>query len=63
MLQMCSLKGRDQNSYPLRGVDEVADGKLESSLSRLIGLLQEANKQADNWKVMTDTLQRKYNAL
>ena len=60
---MCSLRGRDQNGYPLEGVDVVPDGKLESSLSRLIGLLQEANKRADNWKDMTDTLQRKYNAL
>lgn len=40
-----------------------SDGKLDCSLSRLIGLLQEANKRADNWKDMTDTLQRKYNAL
>ena len=63
MLQMCSLRGRDQNGYPLEGVDVVPDGKLESSLSRLIGLLQEANKRADNWKDMTDTLQRKKNAL
>lgn len=63
MLQMCSLRGRDQNGYPLEDVDVVPDGKLESSLSRLIGLLQEANKRADNWKDMTDTLQRKYNAL
>ena len=60
---MCSLKGRDQNGYPLEGVDVVPDGKLECSLSRLIGLLQEANKRADNWKDMTDTLQRKYHAL
>ena len=63
MLQMCSLITRDQNGYPLEGVDVVSDGKLDSSLSRLIGLLQEANKRADNWKDMTDTLQRKYNAL
>ena len=63
MLQMCSLKTRDKTGYPLEGVDVVSEGKLESSLSRLIGLLQEANKRADNWKDMTDTLQRKYNAL
>ena len=60
---MCSLKTRDQTGYPLEGVDVVSECKLESSLSRLIGLLQEANKRADNWKDMTDTLQRKYNAL
>lgn len=60
---MCSLITRDQNGYPLEGVDVVSDGKLDPSLSRLIGLLQEANKRADNWKDMTDTLQRKYNAL
>lgn len=60
---MCSLITRDQNGYPLEGVDVVSDVKLDSSLSRLIGLLQEANKRADNWKDMTDTLQRKYNAL
>lgn len=60
---MCSLITRDQNGYPLEGVDVVSDDKLDSSLSRLIGLLQEANKRADNWKDMTDTLQRKYNAL
>lgn len=60
---MCSLMTRDQNGYPLEGVDVVSDGKLDCSLSRLIGLLQEANKRADNWKDMTDTLQRKYNAL
>lgn len=63
MLQMCSLITRDQNGYPLEGVDVVSDVKLDSSLSRLIGLLQEANKRADNWKDMTDTLQRKYNPL
>ena len=65
MLQMCSLKTRDQTGYPLEGVDVVSEGKLESSLTRIIGLksLQEANKRADNWKDMTDTLQRKYNAL
>ena len=55
MLQMCSLKTRYQTGYPLEGVDVVSEGKLESSLSRLIGLLQEANKRADNWKDMTDT--------
>lgn len=60
---MCSLITRDQNGYPLEGVDVVSDDKLDSSLARLIGLLQEANKRADNWKDMTDTLQRKYNAL
>ena len=56
MLQMCSLITRDQNGYPLEGVDVVSDGKLDSSLSRLIGLLQEANKRADNSKDMTDTV-------
>lgn len=60
---MCSLITRDQNGYPLEGVDVVSGDKLDSSLARLIGLLQEANKRADNWKDMTDTLQRKYNAL
>ena len=55
MLQMCSLKTRDQNSYPLEGVDVVSDDKLESSLLRLIGLLQESNKRANNWKDMADT--------
>ena len=59
---MCSLKTRYQTGYPLEGVDVVSEGKLESSLSRLIGLLQEANKRADNWKDMTDTVKRKYNA-
>ena len=63
MLQMCFLKGRDQNGYPLEDVDVVPVGKLDSSLSRLTGLLQEANKRADNWKDMTNTLQRKCNAL
>ena len=56
-------RGRDQNGYSLEGVDEVPDGKLESSLSKFVGLLQEANKRADNWKDMPDTLQRKHNAL
>ena len=38
-------------------------GKIESSLSRLVELLQEANRRADNWKDIIDTMKRRYDNL
>ena len=38
-------------------------GKIEYSLARLVELLQEANKRAEDWKDKVDTIQRKYNNL
>ena len=44
-------------------VDKEEDfhaGKIESSLSRLVEILQEANRRADNWKDVIDTIKRRY---
>ena len=79
MLQMCSLKGRDAQGYPQEGIDECCpypptlkevvtksnakETQGNDTLTRLVQLLKAANEREDNWKDMTDTLQRQYNAL
>ena len=58
------MKGRDEKGYPLEGVDVVPEHKgkrkplynkeldfhAESSLSRLVELLQQANERAEELK-------------
>ena len=79
MLQMCSLKGRDAQGYPQEVIDECGpypptlkevvaksnarETRGNDTLARLVQLLHAANQREDNWKDMTDTLQRKCNAL
>lgn len=77
-----SVKGRDDNGYPLEGVDVVPErkgftpgwkpfcreeefhkDKIKYCTSRLVTLLKEANKRADQYKDQLDSLHRKYNAL
>ena len=63
---LCSMKGRDEDGYPLEGVDVVPErkgkrkllyskedfhaSKIESSLSRLVELLQQANEGVEKLK-------------
>ena len=38
-------------------------GRIESSLSKIVGLLKESNKRVDKWKEDYDRLHRKYRDL
>ena len=72
------VKGRDADGYPTEGIDVVPErkpkplykkeedfhaGKIEYSLARLVELLQEANKRAEEGENKVETLNRKYNNL
>ena len=72
------VEGRDADGYPTEGIDVVPErkpkplykkeedfhaGKIEYSLARLVELLQEANKRAEEAENKVETLNRKYNNL
>ena len=63
---LCSVKGRDEYGYAIKGMDVVPElekeskwvplyedegyfhkGRIESSLSKIVGLLKESNKRVD----------------
>ena len=76
---LCSVKGRDEYGYAVEGKDEVPErsrweplyadeenfhrGRIESSLSKIVSLLKESNRRADQWKVDYQDLLRKYENL
>ena len=70
------VKERDADGYPTEGIDVVPEqkakplykkeedfhaGKIEYSLARLVELLQEANKRAEEEENKVETLNRKCN--
>ena len=73
------MKGRDEDGYPLEGVDVVLEhkgklkllyskedshaGKIESSLSRLVELLQQGNERAEKLKDSVQYWSHKYHSL
>ena len=66
-----SLKSRDADGYPLQGIDVVSEHvsenrklvEIKDNLSKLIGLLQEANHREEQLKVVHGRMLRKYRAL
>jgi len=68
VLRSMSLKTRDADGYPLQGIDVVPERVSENrkrvdvkdNLSKLIGLLQEANHREEQLKVVHERLLRKY---
>ena len=73
------MKGRDEDGYPLEGVDLVPEhkgkrkllhshedfhaSKIESSMSRLVELLQQANERVEKLKDNVQYWSRKYRSL
>ena len=77
---LCAMKGRDEDGYPLEGVDLVPEHKgkrkplyskeedfhackIESSFSRFVELLQQANKRVEKLKDNVQYWSRKYRSL
>ena len=59
---------RDENGYPLEGIDVVPNGPRpsilkEETIPRLVQLLQEANRRAQRSDDALTALTRKYNTL
>ena len=61
---------RDENGYPLEGIDMVPNGPRpspsmlrEETIPRLVQLLQDANRRAERADNALTTLTRKYNTL
>jgi len=62
------MKGRDENGYPLEGEDVVTEHPKRSTVEqetipRLVKLLQQANRQADDATESLEALRRKHDTL
>ena len=62
-----AIKGRDEHSYPLEGIDEVPQGPRfppctlrEETIPRLVQLLQDANRREDRANQAWEDIHRKY---
>ena len=65
---LCTMKGRDENGYPLEGEDVVPERPKPSpveqdAIPRLVKLLQEANRRLDNTIEALEASNRKYDHL
>ena len=59
-----TIKGRDEHGYPLEGVDVVPNSprrpREEETITRLVELLQDANRRADRADQAREVIHRKY---
>jgi len=66
---LCTIKGRDEDGYPLEGINVVPNfpprpkTQEESTIPKLVQLLQDANQREAQWKDSFEYWNRKYHSL
>jgi len=58
-----TVKGRNEDGYPMEGLDRVSTPKESHTIPTLVQLLQEANRRATRWKEAYATPNKKYQDL
>jgi len=70
-MSVTNMSGRDAEGYPLQGIDVVPERvsenrklvEIKDNMTKLIGLLQEANRREEQLKLVQERQHRKYRAL
>jgi len=65
---LCTVKGRDEDGYPLEGIDVLPnfpsrDNQEESIIPKLVQLLQDANRREAQWKDSSEYWNKRYHIL